>query len=81
MAFEADCGVSPVLEEIRMASTAALVAQASRLHVQPGRLHPQDTPGRFVLEVHASRLLGGKFEIRNSKFEIRIPKPVDPAAP
>jgi hypothetical protein len=38
MAFEADCGVSPVLEEIRMASTAALVAQASRLHVRQFRI-------------------------------------------
>jgi hypothetical protein len=43
MAFEADCGVSPVLEEIRMASTAALVAQASRLHVQPRRLRYKTT--------------------------------------
>ena len=38
MAFEADYGSSTVLEEIRMASTVALVAQASRLPVQPGRL-------------------------------------------
>jgi hypothetical protein len=32
-----------MLEEIRMASTAALVAQASRLNVQPGRLRYKTT--------------------------------------
>ena len=43
MAGEADCRASTVLEGIRMASTAALVAQASRLHVQPGRLRYKTT--------------------------------------
>ena len=43
MAVEADCGVSTMLEEIRMGSPAALVAQASRLHVQPGRLRYKTT--------------------------------------
>jgi len=43
MAFDTDCGVPTVLEAIRVASTAALVAQASRLHVQPGRLRYKTT--------------------------------------
>ena len=47
MAFDADCGVPTVLERPRVTITVGyltvpvvlLVAQASRLHVQPGRPH------------------------------------------
>jgi len=36
-----------------------------------GAAAPQDTPDRFDLVVQASRVLGGKSEIRNPKSEIR----------
>ena len=49
-----------------------LVAQASRLHVQPGRLHHKTTRMGLPFVAHASRVQDGKFEIRNSKFEISV---------
>ena len=45
-----------------------LVAQASRLRVRPGRPHHKTTRMHMPFVVHASRVQGGKFEIRNSKF-------------
>jgi hypothetical protein len=92
MAIKADCGVSTVLEELRVARIAkplvptarrlgspvvVLVAQASRLHVQPGRLHHK--AHRIGLSLRCKRLACGtanpKFEIRNpcrhSEFRIR----------
>jgi hypothetical protein len=57
MALVADCGSSTVLEAIRVARTVGyltvpvvlLVAQASRLHVQPGRLRYKTTRIRLSL--------------------------------
>jgi hypothetical protein len=51
MAFDTDCGAPTVLERPRVTITVGyltvpavlLVAQASRLHVQPGRPHHNTT--------------------------------------
>jgi hypothetical protein len=47
-----------------------LVAQASRLHMRPGRPHHKMTRMRLPFVVHASRVQDGKSEIRNPKSEI-----------
>jgi hypothetical protein len=57
MAFTADCGVPTVLERPRVTITVGyltvpvvlLVAQASRLHVHPGRLRYKTTGIRLSL--------------------------------
>jgi hypothetical protein len=55
MAFEADCGVSTVLETLRVTSTARydvpvllLVVHASRVHAA-GTAAPQNNPDSFAL--------------------------------
>jgi hypothetical protein len=63
-----------------LTSRVLLVAQASRLHamlwrtrsacMQPGRPHHKADRFPLLIVGQASRRLGGKFEIRNSKFEI-----------
>jgi hypothetical protein len=64
-AFGAPTGVS------RIGMTGALVVQAPRLQVRPGRPHHETTQVRLPFIVYASRLQGGKSEIRISKSEIR----------
>ena len=61
MAFGADCGVSTVLEEIRVASTAR------RLAMRPSAAAPRRSgaPGEGC-SVGAAN---SKFEIRNLQFE------------
>ena len=56
----------------RMGVTGALVVQASRLHVQPGRLHHKTTRMGLPFVAHASRVQDGKSEIRNPKSS-RVP--------
>ena len=61
MAFEADCGLSTVLEEFRMPRTA-----------RPLATRPSATaPRRLRVPGGGCKRGGGKSEIRNSKFEIQ----------
>ena len=91
MAFEADCGVSTVLEALRVTDTGRPLVPgechgslgASRA-MQPGRLRYKATRIGLPFVGQAPRLpaglvtakpvgrsrMGGKFEIRNSIFEI-----------
>jgi hypothetical protein len=94
MAFEADCGSSTLLETDRVSSTSwstatrplatcgVLVAQASRLHVRPGRPHHNGSGQSCGLDVPPALgwAANPKSEIRNPKSEIRNPKSEIPIA-
>ena len=81
MASEAECRVSTVLEEFRVASTARspvprrMTSRSSPLWCRrlacmcSGTAAPQDNPDGFA--IRSARVSRGGRQIRNSKFEIR----------
>jgi len=71
MAFEADCDVSTVLEAICVTSTAGSLVQGAARRLVARAPFPSRPGAGNSLQLTRLPPRAGKFEIRNSKFEIR----------